>query len=50
MFLPWPRGPKEVYDRFEEENGITRCPEGIYMRPSDLPGMGFELIPQRVSP
>ena len=45
MFLPWPGGPKEVYRRFEEDNGITRGPEGIYMRPGDRPGFGFELIP-----
>ena len=45
MFLPWPGGPKEVYDRFEEENGITRGPEGIYKRPEDRPGFGFELRP-----
>ena len=45
MFLPWPGGPDEVYDRFEEENGITRGPEGIYMRPSDRPGFGLDLTP-----
>lgn len=45
MFLPWPGGPQEVYDRFEVENGITRGPEGIYMRPPDRPGFGFELKP-----
>ena len=45
MFLPWPGGPKEVYDRFEEENGITRGPDGIYMRPPNRPGFGFELKP-----
>ena len=43
MFLPPPGGPKEVYGRFEEENNITRGPEGIYMRPSDSPGFGWEL-------
>jgi L-rhamnonate dehydratase len=43
MFLPPPGGPKEVYQRFEEENNITRGPEGIYMRPSDRPGFGWEL-------
>ena len=43
MFLPPPGGPAEVYQRFEEENGITRGPEGIYMRPSDRPGFGWEL-------
>lgn len=43
MFLPPPGGPAEVYQRFEEENNITRGPEGIYMRPSDRPGFGWEL-------
>jgi L-rhamnonate dehydratase len=47
MFLPWPGGPKEVYERFEEENQITRGPEGIYMRPPDRPGFGFELKPAK---
>ena len=45
MFLPWPGGPKEVYERFEEEHQITRGPEGIYMRPPERPGFGFELKP-----
>ena len=45
MFLPAPGGPKEVYDRFEEEQQITRGPEGIYMRPPDRPGFGLELKP-----
>jgi L-rhamnonate dehydratase len=43
MFLPPPGGPPEVYQRFEEENNITRGPEGIYTRPSDRPGFGWEL-------
>ena len=43
MFLPWPGGPREVYERFEEEHHITRGSEGIYMRPPDRPGFGFEL-------
>jgi L-rhamnonate dehydratase len=43
MFMPPPGGPAEVYQRFEEENQITRGPEGIYMRPSDRPGFGWEL-------
>ena len=45
MFLPWPGGPQEVYDRFEEDNGITRGPMGIYMRPSDRPGLGLDVQP-----
>jgi L-rhamnonate dehydratase len=44
MFMPPPGGPKEVYERFEEENGITRGPEGIYMRPLDRPGFGFDVV------
>lgn len=44
MFMPAPGGPQEVYKRFEEENSITRGPEGIYMRPPDRPGFGWELI------
>ena len=45
MFLPAPGGPKEVYEQFEEEQQITRGPEGIYTRPPDRPGFGFELKP-----
>jgi L-rhamnonate dehydratase len=45
MFLPWPGGPAEIYNRFEEENGVTRGPEGIYMRPLDRPGFGFDVRP-----
>ena len=43
MFMPPPGGPKEVYERFAEENNVTRGPEGVYMRPSDRPGFGWEL-------
>ena len=43
MFLPWPGGPQEVYDRFREDNGITQGPEGVYMHPSDKPGFGFDV-------
>ena len=44
MFLPPPGGPPEVYARFEEDFNITRGPEGIYMRPNDRPGFGWNLI------
>lgn len=43
MFMPAPGGPKEVYQRFEEDYQVTRGPEGIYMRPPDRPGFGWEL-------
>ena len=43
MFMPPPGGPPEVYQRFAEDNNVTRGPEGIYMRPPDRPGFGWEL-------
>ncbi len=43
MFMPPPGGPPEVYRRFEEDNQITRGPEGIYARPSDRPGFGWDI-------
>jgi hypothetical protein len=42
--MPPPGGPKEVYDRYEEDNMITRGPEGIYVRPSDGPGFGWDFV------
>jgi L-rhamnonate dehydratase len=45
MFLPPPGGPKEVYDQFEQEHQISRGPEGIYTRPPNRPGFGFEVKP-----
>jgi L-rhamnonate dehydratase len=43
VFMPPPGGPDEVYRRYEEDNLITRGPEGIYVRPSEKPGFGLEL-------
>ena len=43
LFMPAPGGPKVVYERYEEDQMITRGPEGIYTRPSDKPGFGWEL-------
>ena len=44
MFMPAPGGPKEVYRQYEEDNHITRGPEGIYMRPSEKPGFGWDYV------
>lgn len=44
LFLPPPGGPKEVYSMHEEQYGISRGPEGIYMRPSSKPGFGRDLV------
>jgi hypothetical protein len=41
--MPPPGGPDEVYRRFEEDNHITRGPEGVYARPSDSPGLGWDI-------
>ena len=43
LFLPPPGGPPEVYQIHEEQYGISRGPEGIYMRPSDRPGFGLDI-------
>jgi hypothetical protein len=43
MFVPPPDGHREVYRRFEEDNQITRGSVGIYKRPSERPGLGWEL-------
>ena len=45
MFMPAPGGPEVVYERYEEDNNLTRGPEGIYTRPSDGPGFGWDLEP-----
>ena len=42
-FMPAPGGPEEVYKRFEEDFHISRGPEGIYARPSDRPGLGWDI-------
>jgi L-rhamnonate dehydratase len=43
LFIPPPGGPQVVYDRFEEDNHVTRGPEGIYIRPSERPGLGWDI-------
>ena len=43
MFMPPPGGPDEVYARYEEDNRLTRGPEGLYTRPSDQPGFGWDI-------
>ena len=44
LFLPPPGGPPEVYKMFEEGYQITRGPEGIYTRPSEKPGFGWDVV------
>ncbi len=44
MFMPPPGGPKEVYERFTEDNRITKGPDGIYMQPPETPGLGWDIL------
>ena len=41
--MPAPGGPAVVYERYEEDNLLSRGPEGIYTRPSDEPGFGWDI-------
>ena len=44
MFMPAQGGPPEVYKQYQEDNQLTRGPEGIYTRPSDKPGFGWDIV------
>ncbi len=44
FFWPPAGGPPEVYKQWEEEHQITRGPEGIYTRPLDRPGFGWDVV------
>jgi len=43
LFLPPPGGPKEVYEIHSEQYQLSRGPEGIYTRPHDRPGWGWDI-------
>ena len=43
MFMPAPGGPEEVFRRYEDDNNITRGPDGIYTRPSEGPGFDWQM-------
>jgi hypothetical protein len=38
MYMPVPTA------QYEEENQITKGPEGIYTTPSDKPGFGWDFV------
>jgi L-alanine-DL-glutamate epimerase-like enolase superfamily enzyme len=44
FFWPPAGGPEEVYSYWEQEHLITRGPEGIYTRPLDRPGFGWDIV------
>jgi L-rhamnonate dehydratase len=43
LFLPPPGGPREAYQIHEEQFQLSRGPEGIYTRPHDRPGWGWDI-------
>ena len=44
LFMPYPGGPKQVYELFAQQHNISRGPEGIYVKPyDDRPGFGHEV-------
>lgn len=42
MFMPAPGGPAEVYQLWEQGYNLSKGPEGVYMRPSEKPGFGWD--------
>jgi len=42
MFMPPPGGSKAVYEQWAELNSVSRGPEGIYIRPPEDPGLGWD--------
>ncbi len=40
-----PGVPPAVYEWYEEDDDLTRSPEGIYTTPSNNPGFGWQLEP-----
>ncbi len=43
LFMPAPGGPKEVYELWREQYNITAGPAGLYTRPHDRPGWGWDV-------
>ncbi len=43
FFWPPAGGAPEVYEQWEQDHNITRGPEGIYTRPLDKPGFGWDI-------
>jgi L-rhamnonate dehydratase len=44
FFWPPAGGAAQVYEDWEQQHQITRGPEGIYTRPSDKPGFGWDIV------
>jgi L-rhamnonate dehydratase len=44
MFMPAPGGPQEVYELWAEHYNLSKGPEGVYTRPPERPGLGWDFI------
>lgn len=44
MFMPPPGGPKQVYALWAEQYSLSKGPEGIYTRPPERPGFGWDFV------
>ena len=45
MFMPPPGGPREAYAVWEEQYELTKGPEGVYTKPHERPGWGWDFEP-----
>jgi L-rhamnonate dehydratase len=44
MFMPPPGGPKSAYEQWAAQNSVSQGAEGIYMRPPEDPGLGWDFV------
>jgi L-rhamnonate dehydratase len=44
LFMPAPGGPPRVYEMWAEQYHISKGPEGLYTRPPDKPGFGWDIV------
>lgn len=44
LFMPPPGGPKQVYEMWAEQYSLSKGPEGVYTRPPDRPGFGWDFL------
>ncbi len=44
MFMPPPGGPKQVYELWAEQYSVSKGPEGVYTRPPERAGFGWDFV------
>lgn len=42
-FMPAPGGPDAVYKIFEQDYGVSQGLEYVHVRPSERPGLGWDV-------